>query len=43
MYPNNLVYMLKIGGNEPKEFRSYQMPLKLFEKIRDCEMNENKH
>ena len=29
--PNNLVYIFKTGGNEPKEFSNYQMPLKLFE------------
>ena len=32
--PNNLVYVFKTEGNEPKHFRNYQTPLKLFEDLR---------
>ena len=28
--PNNLVYSFETSGNESKDFRNYQMPLKLF-------------
>ena len=33
--PNNLVYTFKTGENEPKDSGNYQMPLKLFEDLRD--------
>ena len=32
--PINLVYIFKICGDDPKKFRNYQMPLKLFEDLR---------
>ena len=28
--------------NEPKDFRNYQMPWKLFEDLRDCDTNPKK-
>ena len=37
--PNDLVYILKTGGNEPKDFGNYQMPFKLFEDLRDGYIN----
>ena len=33
--PNNLVYVDKTEGNNPKDFRNYRTPLKLFEDLRD--------
>ena len=33
--PNNLVYVFKTEGNRPKDFGNNQMPLKLFEDLRD--------
>ena len=36
---NNLVYRFKTGGNEPEDFVNYQMPLKLFEDLRDGDIN----
>ena len=36
---NNLVYVFKTGENEQKDFENYQMPLKLFEDLRDGEIN----
>ena len=37
--PNNLVYTLKTDGNESIDFENYQMPLKLFEHLRDGNIN----
>ena len=37
--PNNLVYIFKTGLNEPKDFGNYQIPLKLFEDLRDGDTN----
>ena len=37
--PNNLVYEFKTGGNNPKEFRNYWAPLKLFNDLRDGNVN----
>ena len=37
--PNNLVYTFKTDGNEPKDFRNYKTPLKLFEDLRDGNIN----
>ena len=37
--PNNLVYIFKTGGNESKDFGNYQMSLKLFEDLRDGNIN----
>ena len=36
---NNLVYSFKTGVNEPKDFGNYQTPLKLFEDLRDFDIN----
>ena len=36
---NNLVYTYKTDGNEPKVFRNYQALLKLFEDLRDGNIN----
>ena len=36
---NNLVYKFKIEGNDPKDFRNYKTPLKLFEDLRDGNIN----
>ena len=40
--PNNLVYIFKTGGNEPKDLGSYQMLLKLFKDLRDGDINPKK-
>ena len=40
--PNNLVYIFKTGENELKDFWNYQMPLKLFEDLRDGDTNPKK-
>ena len=37
--PNNLVYTFKTDKNEPKDFGNYQTPLKLFEDLRDGNIN----
>ena len=37
--PNNLVYILKHGENESKGFGNCLMPLKLFEDLRDGDIN----
>ena len=37
--PNNLVYTFKTDGNEPKDFGNYQTLLKLFEDLRDGNIN----
>ena len=34
-----LVYNFKTGANEPKDFRNYQIPWKLFEDLRDGHIN----
>ena len=34
-----MVYRFKTIGNEPKDFGNYQIPLKLFEDIRDGNIN----
>ena len=39
---NKLVYKFKTGVNEPKDFRNYQMPWKLFEDLRDGDTNPKK-
>ena len=33
--PNNLVYTFKTYGNEPKDFRNCKEPLKVFQDLRD--------
>ena len=37
--PNDLVYTFKTDGNDPKDFRNYKTPLKLFEDLRDDNIN----
>ena len=37
--PNNLVDTFKTDENEPKDFRNFQMSLKVFEDLRDVEIN----
>ena len=37
--PNNLGYTFKTDGNEPKDCRNYKTPLKLFEDLRDGNIN----
>ena len=37
--PRNLVYIFKTVENELKDFLNYQMPLKLFEDLRDGHIN----
>ena len=37
--PNNLVYAFKTDGNEPKDFGNCQTPVKLFEDLRDGNIN----
>ena len=37
--PTSLVYIFQTGGNEPNDFGNYQMPLKLFEDLRDGDIN----
>ena len=37
--PNNLVYTFKTDENEPKDFGNYKTPLKLFEDLRDGNIN----
>ena len=37
--PDNLVYTLKTDENETKDFGNYQTPLKLFEDLRDGNIN----
>ena len=37
--PNNLVDAFKTDGNEPKDFKNYREPLKLFEDLRDGNIN----
>ena len=37
--PNNLVYAFKTDGNVSKDFGNYQIPLKLFEDLRDGNIN----
>ena len=39
--PNNRVYTFKTNRNEPKDFRNYKTPLKLFEDLRDGNINTN--
>ena len=36
---HKLVYKFKIGANEPHDFRNYQMPSKLFEDLKDGDIN----
>ena len=36
---NNLVYTFKTDGNEPKDFRNFKAPLKLFEDLREGNIN----
>ena len=36
---NNLVYKFKTEENDPKDFRNYKTPLKLFEDLRDGNIN----
>ena len=36
---NNLVYKFSGGENKPKDFRIFQLPLKLFENLRDENIN----
>ena len=36
---NKLVYNFKTGANESKDFGNYQMPWKLFEDLRDGNIN----
>ena len=38
--PNILVYTFKTDGNEPKDFRNYKAPLKLFEDLRDGNIDQ---
>ena len=40
---NNLVYSFKTGVNEPKDFGNYQTPLKLFEDLRNFDINQKKY
>ena len=37
--PNNLVYAFKFDKNEPKDFKNYKAPLKLFEDVRNGNIN----
>ena len=37
--PNNLIYSYKTKGNIPKDFGYYQIPWKLFEDVRDGDVN----
>ena len=39
IYTNNLVYKFSGSENKPIDFKHYQLPLKLFEDLRDCVMN----
>ena len=36
---DNLVYKFSGSENKPKDFRNYQLPMKLFEDLRDCYIN----
>ena len=37
--PNNLIYVYSTGKSNPKGFGNYQMPMKLFEDLRDGEID----
>ena len=39
---NKLIYRFKTSANEPKDFRNYQMPWKLFEDLKDGYINPNR-
>ena len=38
--PNNLVYVQSTAKNNPKDFGKYQMPMKLFEDLRDGQIDK---
>ena len=40
--PDNLIYKHKTEGISPKDFRNYQDPIKLFEDLRDDNINPEK-